>query len=124
MHRNLDSRESLGSDIHRGTPQRPLETSFEASTYTGDCRVIRFVRVVVGYLGDVVRVSAAELGIVADGHSVESGWDAFLDMVSLRSDASWLAFDVGPTRTHEVDGGLDAEEDEDWSQSIVESGGE
>ena len=112
--RNLDSRASLGSDLERRASSR--DEYVETSTYVGDCFAVRTIRVVLGRLGDMFRFSAQELDIVAEGDSIEEAWDAFLGAVGQRDDAAWLTFDVGPTRPHEVDDGLDASEDEDWAE--------
>jgi len=117
MHDRLDSRASLGSDIHRGGKTRTEPV--EESTYIGECRAIRVVRVILGRLGDCVRISAPDLDIVVDDADIESGWTRFLASVRARPDAGWLAFDVGPTRPEELDAGLDAPEDEDWSSSAA-----
>ena len=91
----------------------------EGSWCITECFSIRTVRVVLGRLGSTVRLSAHDLGVVVDGDTIEQAWDHFLRAVGGRDDAAWLMFDVGPTRPEEVDAGIDASEDEDWSEPVV-----
>lgn len=74
------------------------------------------VRVILGRFGQVVRLSAPEIGVVAEGQDPDDAWTKFLVEVSKREDSASLSFDVGPTRTGEIAAGLDAPEDEDWAE--------
>jgi len=76
------------------------------------------VRVVLGQLGGLIRMSATEINIVAEGSSPEQAWAKFLQQVRMRNDSAWLSFDVGPTRQEEIAEGLNAPEDEDWSEPV------
>ena len=75
----------------------------------------RTVRVVVGQLGNLVRMTVPELDISTEGNSRKEAWRKFLEQVGKREDSAWLQFDVGPTRREEIEKGLDIPEDEDWS---------
>ena len=83
---------------------------------------LRTIGFVVSRLGDTFRLSAPELDVISDGHSIEVAWERFLGEVSARDDAAWLMFDVGPTRPEEIQRGLDAPEDEDWAQPCDANG--
>jgi hypothetical protein len=125
----LDSRASGGSDLAR------LDATFhtwgrhaladpysETSSAWGDWAVAQSVRVVVGKCGGVVRLSAVDIDIVAEGETFEEGWAVFLEEVRRHPDAPCLVFDVGPTRRDEIEGGLDAPEDEDWAKPAPDVG--
>jgi hypothetical protein len=73
------------------------------------------VRVIVGLLGPVVRMTASALDVFVEGDTREEAWRKFLEQVRIGDDAAWLRFDVGPTRREEIERGLDIPEDEDWS---------
>lgn len=75
------------------------------------------VRVIVGEFGSIVRMSAPSLDIVSEGSNRDKAWANFLEEIRRRDDAAWLTFDVGPTRREEIAEGLDAPENEDWSES-------
>ena len=109
----LDSRLGLGTAQVRAAPAKPEYV--ETSSYLAGYFAVRTVRVVLGRLGDVFRFSAPELDIVVDAGAMAGAWEAFLDRVSVRQDAAWLSFDVGPLRTAELLTALDAPEDEDWA---------
>jgi len=79
------------------------------------------IRVILGQLGGLVRMSAPEIGIVAEGSRPEEAWAKFLQEVRKRDDSAWLSFDVGPTRQEEIAEGLNAPEDEDWSEPVESS---
>ena len=113
----LDSRMSLGSDQYRRSPQADLYP--ETSRCAGECFVARTVRVILGHLGECYRFSAPDLDVVADGDTIQGAWGDFLKVVRVRNDASWLRFDVGPTRPDEIAAGLDAPEDEDWAELVT-----
>jgi hypothetical protein len=74
------------------------------------------VRVIIGEFGTIVRMSAPSLDIVSEGSSRNEAWTKFLEEIRRRDDAAWLTFDVGPTRHEEIAEGLNAPEDEDWSE--------
>lgn len=106
----LDSRACLGTDIERSRyPDAPDDVYV-----IYPARVV--VRVILGEFGNVTRLSAPEIGIVAEGADYGAAWTAFLDEARKRDDAAWLTFDVGPTRREEIEKGLDAPEDEEWSE--------
>lgn len=113
----LDSRENSGTD---------LEKSHYPSK-SDSFRIFRIypqretVRVIVGKLGDVVRFSAPRLNIVSQAANKEQAWTKFLAEARKREDSVWLRFDVGPTRPEEMEKGLNAPEDEDWSEQITEN---
>jgi hypothetical protein len=75
------------------------------------------VRVIIGEFGSIVRMSAPSLDIVCEGSSRNEVWTKFLGEIRRRDDAAWLTFDVGPTRREEIAEGLNAPENEDWSES-------
>jgi hypothetical protein len=77
------------------------------------------VRVITGKLGPLVRISAPEFDIIAEGLNQKEAWETFLNKIRNRDDCAWLAFDVGPTRCEEIEEGLNAPEDEDWSEPIT-----
>jgi hypothetical protein len=81
------------------------------------------VRVIVGKLGQFVRMSAPELDIVVDGATAEEARKYFREEVAKRGHGVWLRFDVGPTRREEIEKGLDAPEDEDWPEPTDNSEG-
>ncbi len=76
------------------------------------------IRVILGQLGGLVRMSAPEIGITVEGLTAEEAWIRFLEEARKRADSAWLSFDVGPTRQEEIAEGLNAPEDEDWSQML------
>jgi hypothetical protein len=79
------------------------------------------IRVILGQLGRLVRMSAPEINIVAEGSSPEQAWAKFLEEINKRFEpdvSAWLIFDVGPTRHEEIAEGLNAPEDEDWSEPV------
>jgi hypothetical protein len=101
----LDSRSELGSDIDRNVREKPKRYQ-ESSGLEGSWVEMRHVRVVFGKLGSFVRLSAPDLGVVAEGDSFEKAWGSFIGVILQRSDSAWLTFDVGPTRSEEVTEGL------------------
>lgn len=107
----LDSRRPFGTDM-----ERPRYADFP--TDADFCAVYprkETVRVIVGELGRVVRMSAPSLDIVVEGSDRGQAWTRFLEEIRKRGDSAWLRFDVGPTRREEIEKGLDIPEDEDWS---------
>jgi hypothetical protein len=114
---NLDSRIGYGTDIERLIyPLIPgsIETPVSISLYP----LKQDIRVIVGQLGHTVRMSAPDLDIVVEGANREQAWTNFLEEIKKREDSAWLSFDVGPTRREEIQEGLNAPEDEDWSEVI------
>lgn len=111
---HLDSRAALGSDIDRRRYDVRTELE-EGSSLGGPWIEMRQIRVVLGKLGPVVRLSAPQLDLAADGLDFDEAWATFLQLVADRSDSSWLTFDVGPLRDDEALQALDAPEDELWS---------
>ena len=110
----LDSRTFLGTDIkYSHYPDRP--SSIEVSIIYPPRQK---VRVILGELGDIVRMSAPELNIVTEGSNRVETWAKFLEKIRKRDDSAWLTFDVGPTRPEEITEGLNAPEDEDWSEVV------
>jgi hypothetical protein len=78
------------------------------------------VRVILGQFGEVVRLSAPEIGVVAEGQDPDEAWAKFLVEISKREDSASLSFDVGPTRRDEIVRGLNAPEDEDWDGLFID----
>ena len=110
----LDSRTLLGTDIEYSRyPDSPSDV--EASIVYPPRQM---VRVILGELGELVRMSAPELDIVTEGSNREQAWAKFLEEIRKRDDSAWLRFDVGPTRAEEITRGLNAPEDEDWSDPV------
>jgi hypothetical protein len=64
-------------------------------------------------------MTAAGLGISAEGDTREEAWRKFLEQLSGREDSAWFRFDVGPNRREEIEKGLDIPENEDWSVLFV-----
>lgn len=112
----LDSRASLGTDIERTYYPYPEDPSGAVVYIPYPKR--QTVRVILGQLGGLIRMSAPEIGIVAEGSSPEQAWATFLQQVRRRDDSAWLSFDVGPTRQEEIAEGLNAPEDEGWSERV------
>lgn len=76
------------------------------------------IRVISGMFGKFVRMSAPEIGIIADGSTVEEAWTVFLKEAQKINETDWLAFDIGPTRPEEIADGLNIPENEDWSAPL------
>jgi hypothetical protein len=115
----LDSRKLLGTDIeYSHYPDRP--SSIEVSIIYPPRQK---VRVILGEFGAFLRLSAHDLNIVTEGSNRMEAWARFLDEIKKRDDSAWLTFDVGPTRPEEIAEGLDAPEDEDWSEVVDGSEG-
>jgi len=110
----MDSRTIVGTDIE--TSAYPDGPSLPERRTIYPAR--QNVRVILCKVGDFVRMSAPELSIVVDGSSEGEVWERFLAKVRKRDDFVWMRFDVGPTRAEEIDAGLDAPEDEDWSEGV------
>lgn len=114
---SLDSRVDFGTDLQRSSyPKAPtiIETSAVAKSYP----CMRRVRVILAELGPVTRMSAPDLDIVTEGSNRVETWAKFLEEIRKRDDSAWLTFDVGPTRPEEITEGLNAPEDEDWSEVV------
>jgi hypothetical protein len=110
----LDSRMSLGTDIESsGFWDNPDLKAFYVLYPKRQT-----IRVILAELGPVVRMSAPDLNLVVEGESQGEAWTMFLDEIGKRNDGAWLSFDVGPTRREEIAEGMDAPEDEDWSEPI------
>ena len=114
---NLDSRAGLGSDINR-LQRYGLDEIWATGTWIK----MRRVRVVLGNLGSMVRLTAPDLDVIVEGASFEETWSQFLNTVGQRGDSAWLWFDVGRTRPDEITAGLDAPEDEVWAEPDDDSG--
>lgn len=113
----LDSRASLGTDIERTYYPYPEDPNGAVVYIPYPKR--QTVRVVLAQLGgQLVRMSAPEIGIIVEGSTAEEAWTRFLKEARKRDDSAWLSFDVGPTRQEEIAEGLNAPEDEDWSQML------
>ena len=108
---DLDSRTCLGTDIERS--QYPDCPEIECTIYP----TRQAIRVFLGNFGGAVRMSAPQLDIVVEASSKEEVWPKFLSEIRKRDDGAWLTFDVSPTRREEIVEGLNAPEDEDWSES-------
>ena len=113
----LDSRVGYGTDIERLT-YSPVPGSTETPPTINLYPLRQDVRVIVGHLGNVVRMSAPSLELVVEGKDQGEAWVEFLNAIKQRDDCAWLAFDVGPTRQDEIEAGLNAREDEEWSDSF------
>lgn len=74
------------------------------------------VRVILGKLGQLVRMSAPAIDIVVEGASIDETWAKFLEEIGKQDYRNWMSFDVGPTRREEIEEGLNVPEDEDWSE--------
>jgi hypothetical protein len=115
----LDSRTGLGTDrVARRTFSDWQEPGASSYVVSG---VLRSVRVITGHVGDVVRFSAPELGVIADGRDASEAWRGFIETVNDRFEAerrAWFAYDVGPTRPEEVAAALGAPEDEYWDNLL------
>jgi len=113
----LDSRALSGTDIkYSPYPDSPL--GVEASILYPPKQT---VRVILGELGDIVRMSAPDLDIVTEGSNRQEAWSKFLEEITRRfepDESAWLRFDVGPTRPKEIAEGLNVPEDEDWSEVV------
>jgi len=111
---DLDSRTLFGTDIEY--------SHYPNSPYGAETSMLypprQKVRVIIGELDDIVQMSAPDLAIVTEGSTREQAWAKFLEEIRKREDNAWLTFDVGPTRPEEIEDGLDAPEDEDWSGLI------
>jgi len=113
----LDSRAALGTD--RVTSRRGGSAWSELTTARHFSTVQpRVVRVIIGRLGESVRLSAPALGIVVDAADSHKAWEEFLASVTGLPGREWLSFDLGPTRAEEICEGLDAPEDEVWKDSV------
>jgi hypothetical protein len=123
----LDSRNELGSDVNRFNAQKWARSDMcrdfrETSSLYTNWTSFRHIRVIVGRLGNSVRLSAPALDLTEDGSSFKDAWKSFLDAVSKREDSPWLMFDVGPTNRDEITAGLDADPDEIWADRDTEEG--
>jgi len=111
----FDSRTLLGTDIEYSCyPHIP--SGIESSILYPQRQL---VRVIVGEFDQLVRMSAPELEIVTEGSSRQEAWSKFLEEIRSRFEpdkSAWFRFDVGPTRCEEIAKGLNAPEDEDWSE--------
>jgi hypothetical protein len=76
------------------------------------------VRVVISYFQNIVRMSAPQLDIFVEGSDQTKALERFFEEVSKRDDKDCLSFDIGPTRREEIEYGLDAPDDEDWSEPV------
>ncbi len=110
----LDSRMFFGTDIEC--------SNFWDTPNMRDTYILypkkQTVRVFLGELGKLIRMSAPDLDIVVEGSNKGEAWSKFLEQIKQRNDGAWLSFDVGPTRREEIKEGLNALEDEDWSESV------
>lgn len=85
---------------------------------------LRTVRVILGQLGQLVRMSAPEVDIVTEGSTPEEAWLKFREEIEERFGAEeriWFSFDIGPTRREEIAEGLNAPEDEEWPELSEEN---
>lgn len=114
---HLDSRIGYGTDIERFI-YPPIPGSTEAPKAANLYPLKQDIRVIVGQLGHTVRMSAPDLNIVVEGANTIEAWTQFLEEIKKRDDGAWLSFDVGPTRSDEIKEGLNAPEDEDWSEPV------
>lgn len=94
-------------------------SNFYARSARGMCFNRRPIRVILGRFGQIYKMSAPQKDVVTEGQSPYEAWAKFLVEISKRKDASLLIFDVGPTRRDEIVQGLNAPEDEDWDELII-----
>jgi hypothetical protein len=92
-----------------------LSTSCVPSVYIVSLKR-QTVRVILGELGQLVRMSAPAIDIVVEGASIDETWAKFLEEIGKQDYRNWMSFDVGPTRREEIEEGLNVPEDEDWSE--------
>lgn len=109
----FDSRGVQGTDIDvRAT----RESSLPEETDLGSGWLeMRTIRVVVGRLGPMIRLSAAELDVVVDGESLDEAWAAFLGEARALPKTVGAMFDLGTLTEKEIAAALDAPEDESWA---------
>jgi len=113
----LHSSNSLGTDIDRRRYAASVELE-EASSLGDPWVEMRQVRVVVGDWGPLVRLSAPDLDLVAEGDGFDEAWREFVQSVALRPDSAWLMFDVSRVRDDEASEALNAQEAELWSHRV------
>lgn len=92
-----------------------------SNTCSGLCTERQTVRVILGQFGEVVRLSAPEIGIITEGQNQDEAWAKFIIEISKREDSASLSFDVGPTRRDEIIHGLNTPEDEDWGELVMDA---
>ena len=119
----LEAEEKFNQFIPLGQEDRYYDFSFDyvPSLYVVEKPHRETVRVILGQLGEFVRISAPEFDVVTEGSTPMEAWLKFLDEIGERfrpDENAWLSFDVGPTRPDEIAEGLNAPEDEDWSELL------
>ena len=107
----LPQEESIRYEISSASP--PLENGWHSKR--------KAIRVILGRLGEIYKMSAPKIGIVTEGLNIAEAWKTFFAEISKLKDSAYLTFDVGPTRSDEIAEGLNIPEDEDWSESLSES---
>jgi hypothetical protein len=96
-------------------PAYPIPQFKETSGVLSFGSTLHKIRVIQGCIGSLVRLSAPELDVIAEGSNFENAWYDFLDQAKKQKDSCWFIFDVGPTRKSEIAEGLNIDEFEDWS---------
>lgn len=110
----MDSRSTMGTDIRPVSyPRIPEAEAYYLKLSSYPC--IKTIRVILGSIGSMKRLSAPELDLFVDGVSYDETWTQFIQLVAARSDASFFSFDVSHLRVEEMLEALDAPEDEDWT---------
>ena len=78
------------------------------------------IRVILSSFGKSFRMSAPEIDIIVEGATANEAWTEFLKEARKLNKTNWLEFDIGPTRPEEISEGLNASENEDWSETVSE----
>jgi hypothetical protein len=123
---NLDSRIGDGTDIGFGIETRDsiyqsISTSAITSTPSISYPTQRKVRVIIGFLGPMIRLSAKDLNLMVEGTNFIEAWSSFRELVYKREDSPFLTFDVDRLRPEEISQALDVPEDEDWSGLLIDA---
>lgn len=79
------------------------------------------IRVILGRFGQTYKMSAPKKGVITEGQSPDEAWAKFLVEISKLEDVALLTLDVGPTRREEIFQGLNAPEDEDWDEMVIDT---
>ena len=122
----LDSRVVDGTDYGFGIETKEaiyqdIATNAITSTPAISYPTQRKVRVIIGKLGPMIRLSATDLNLMVEGPNFIEAWLSFRDLVDEREDSPFLTFDVGRLRLGEINLALDAPEDEDWSGLLIDA---
>lgn len=110
----LDSRNLLGTDTEYSNYRDYPADIDGCSRYP----TTRRIRIIIGRLNNIIRMSAPAIDIVAEGTNQNEAWINFLCEAKKCEDSDWFIFDIGPTKREEIEEGLNVSEDEDWSEAI------